>query len=854
MPESNTNQTPPGDEGDGNLPSPEADTSPEGNPTEIPPSDKSATEGGQSASGIAQEPAVGEQQGPASDRKQPVQDGPLPAIPKDKAEPTKVENKATTIKENTGIVAERDVHYNIFRNDYRPGSAEASLAGGQKANPVFTTKNPNFKVSDLVDNVVFYSNLRYDIRFGEVSKLMESRMAVIESIDEQMLVEAGQRVARELHRAKHKCLQVDIDSGDELLDNTFTAKSFAETYSEVPTAIFFHVRNGVMQGFASRTLGAGAANLKPYLQQKEIVFVFLIYSGFTIPNLRDCLLQTDTFRWELDALEIQLLKHFSVEKTVNHIHELQRQRQSQLWSQDPFEFYNDVRRELQKNGPEGLEKLINDRENTAYSPQVELGDELRVLLKKPCHQAILFLVSYLPGIPVTVFNKVLNILLIGKKQKVQVKKHTTSKEGKVEEQIEEQFVEANEFLLQNRDDIWEECSIGLFPNQRGSLVVEFDGTVIREQLRRQLQSQPITFDGFQKIYSHKILFDPELPDRSVRFLVDYFASMFPQFAEETDQGWLRELTDFSKNLVAALDEFEREKLQRTDDMDGIVEWFRAYDHNRNLSSFLISRIAELCRAIIRNTSAGDVTKLLGSLIDSRDEDIAIQISTRLRYEEGFDILEFFSQILCRGKSNARNAAIGALLSESSQSIERCLEVLDRLEEWRNKDDEHARWNYAVAFVPIVSRKFRHALAGKNAEKGPFEAMCEFRPSFREFYISRYRDENLNDSLSFVLQDEIEAFWGFRGAKDAESMVNSILADALADTAEVENENSPFYNAVEEIIEGWEGRDAHKIGLLWRERYRKKETSLRNKRSLSKQKRQRVEAEMKAIVLLAQRLG
>lgn len=768
-----------------------------------------------------------------------------------------VNNSATNIKENQGVAGDQTTNVSMIFNGGSGADADKLL----EKTLGHSNALPGVDPYDFTSKIFLEKTRKYQIPFDEKDALIQSRIAVMESLNERVLLDASLSVASKLDAQGYQCLEVDIGVGDERLDNVFQVRSFLNQDSENQVALFFHIHNSIVSGMAKSALSTGVVNLVGRLEQKKCVFVFLLYPGFSKVASESRLEEAQIFHWELDALDILIRERLPDEDCVALRDKLEAQRKKQLWPQDPTDFYSSVQRLLLNSSEMSLLQSIEEKEKEAADGSrlsLHVEPKTKGLLRKPCHQAVLFTVTFLPGLPPTSFRKVVNLLLDGRKYTVSKPKRIINESGQTEESEVQESHDALEYLDEHYETIWEECGIGLFLNDRDSFVVDFEDALERERLRRHLLTQPISFDGFSKIYNRRLMFDPELPERSVGHLVNYFASMFPKFSDDRDRGWLIELVEFARRLEMLLKKMGASELEKADasDINAVAKWFQANLESRNLTSFLIARITELCRSVIKQTSAKDINQLLRRLIESDDADIALQIGTRLRHEADFEILDLISQVIQQGRGgHARYLGLDALLKEASQSTERCIKVIETVEGWRADDDEGPRWHYATAFVPVVSRQLASRLGNRKMEQGGVQNLCQYSEGFLPRLVEGFTNEALEDSLTFLARDELKT-WMKRGlalpSLEPNISIPNFLADSLAIIAETEQSESPFFEVVKDIVSPLSSRGQHEVMKIWRRHYVEREKYLRRKRqSLSSRKRQNIERAMQALVLLNQ---
>lgn len=662
-------------------------------------------------------------------------------------------------------------------------------------------------------------------------RLKSLRMGVVSCLDSTMLKDAGQQLANLLRDSGYKNYRVSATSENENLGRRFSAGTFLKASTQgVQEVIIFHVSSSEMLGFARKTLEMANTEFPDQLRDRSTIFLFLYYPDFfedrsaTAPSM-------DLHMWWQIVAERELLsKHGTIEEVDCLLDNLAAQQKKRLWPMSKLAFYRDIKKIIGDDGGiHRLEDKLKEKEQNSYRERITKVDEpTRKLIARPVCRALLFTTTYLPGLPVNACDEIVKCLSEGegeeeKSEEVTIEKSYV-KDGKAVNETETKTVpiDSYEYYLKNKDSLWRKCEINLFPNERNQFMVDFEEGIRREVLRPLPIWGRFTYDAFERIYRSKVLFNLELPNSSVRVLTEYFARMIPAFDNDRKSGWLMELVDFIDDIERLKDtEVERAERSSGHPLEKFVNAYRVQFNHSQLRSFLIARVAELCRAVLQLGEEGELTikQFFNRLTEHHSDDtVVLRLAVRLRYEEGFSITAWIRQVFERGKASARVSALYQLTSESAQSPQRFIEVFELTREWIQEDPDAEKpfGKYGLVFLPAALHRAVVDLKPNQTDQTPFDSLLEHSPEFSTKLVEVLSSKRIAECIRFAAKDEWENKFGFRDIRD-DFLPEAYLASVLyAHARTYEGSQNQFFEVMKEFSAQVEEHTKYNMTDAWLE--------------------------------------
>jgi len=212
-------------------------------------------------------------------------------------------------------------------------------------------------------------------------------------------------------------------------------------------------------------------------------------------------------------------------------------------------------------------------------------------------------------------------------------------------------------------EIWEEdaeqilqsCHLRLALNEYGVRVIDFSMQHLRGELREYFQNVKFVEyrNKFRKLVELNLLFDES--SQITKALRDLSVSMMIfQPGTEFWVNWLEQSTTSA--------------LERS--------------VNKRNSDLIYYCVADLLRETLDYSQLEDLTEIfLERMVSSKQHDVVLSLSRRLRFSPQFDEYYWFKQSIDRGSEDIRRQAYWLLYNQLKQSNSRVYEILEKIYEW-----------------------------------------------------------------------------------------------------------------------------------------------------------------------------
>jgi hypothetical protein len=212
-------------------------------------------------------------------------------------------------------------------------------------------------------------------------------------------------------------------------------------------------------------------------------------------------------------------------------------------------------------------------------------------------------------------------------------------------------------------EIWEEdaeqilqsCHLRLALNEYGARVIDFSMLHLRGELREYFQNVKFVEyrNKFRKLVELNLLFDES--SQITKALRDLSVSMMIfQPGTEFWVNWLEQSTTSA--------------LERS--------------VNKKNSDLIYYCVADLLRETLDYSQLEDLTEIfLERMVSSKQHDVVLSLSRRLRFSPQFDEYYWFKQSIDRGSEDTRRQAYRLLYNQLKQSNSRVYETLEKIHSW-----------------------------------------------------------------------------------------------------------------------------------------------------------------------------
>lgn len=212
-------------------------------------------------------------------------------------------------------------------------------------------------------------------------------------------------------------------------------------------------------------------------------------------------------------------------------------------------------------------------------------------------------------------------------------------------------------------EIWEEdteqilqsCHLRLALNEYGVRVIDFSMQHLRGELREYFQNVKFVEyrNKFRKLVELNLLFDES--SQLTKALRDLSISMMIfQPGTEFWVNWLEQST------ISALER----------------------SVNKKNSDLIHYCVADLLRETLDYSQLEDLTEIfLERMVSSKQHDVVLSLSRRLRFSPQFDEYYWFKQSIDRGSEDTRRQAYRLLYNQLKQSNSRVYEALEKIHSW-----------------------------------------------------------------------------------------------------------------------------------------------------------------------------
>jgi hypothetical protein len=212
-------------------------------------------------------------------------------------------------------------------------------------------------------------------------------------------------------------------------------------------------------------------------------------------------------------------------------------------------------------------------------------------------------------------------------------------------------------------EIWEEdaeqilqsCHLRLALNEYGARVIDFSMLHLRGELREYFQNVKFVEyrNKFRKLVELNLLFDES--SQITKALRDLSVSMMIfQPGTEFWVNWLEQST------ISALER----------------------SVNKKNSDLIYYCVADLLRETLDYSQLEDLTEIfLERMVSSKQHDVVLSLSRRLRFSPQFDEYYWFKQSIDRGSEDTRRQAYRLLYNQLKQSNSRVYETLEKIHSW-----------------------------------------------------------------------------------------------------------------------------------------------------------------------------